>query len=147
NPEKPVAPPAVRWEKASVGYADNQPVLRNITLRLDPDDRIALLGSNGNGKSTFAKLLCGKLKTQSGSMQRPPRLTTGYFAQHQLDELESNRTPYEYFAELMPDATQSQRRAKLGYVGFGAALADSKCSTLSGGEKARLLFAIATFHA
>jgi ATP-binding cassette subfamily F protein 3 len=147
DPEKPVAPPAVRWEKAAVGYTEGRPVLRNITLRLDPDDRIALLGSNGNGKSTFAKLLCGKLKVQSGAMQAPSRITTGYFAQHQLDELDGNRTPYEYFASLMPEATQSQRRARLGHVGFGAALADSKCSTLSGGEKARLLFALATFHA
>jgi ATP-binding cassette subfamily F protein 3 len=79
-------------------------------------------------------------------MHVPSRLTTGYFAQHQLDEVDGNRTPYEYFSELMPAATQSQRRAKLGACGFGAALADSKCSTLSGGEKARLLFALATFH-
>jgi ATP-binding cassette, subfamily F, member 3 len=146
NPEKPLAPPAVRFDKASVGYASDKPVLRNITLRLDPDDRIALLGANGNGKSTFAKLLCGKLKTSSGEMQHPPRLTVGYFAQHQLDEVDAGRTPYGYFAELMPDATQSQRRARLGAYGFGARLADSKCETLSGGEKARLLFALATFH-
>ena len=146
NPEKPVAPPAARWDKAAVGYVENRPVLRNITLRLDPSDRIALLGSNGNGKSTFAKLLCGKLKVSSGEMHVPSRLTTGYFAQHQLDEVDANRTPYEYFSELMPAATQSQRRARLGACGFGAALADSKCSTLSGGEKARLLFALATFH-
>ena len=146
NPEKPVAPPAARWDKASVGYGGDKPVLRNITLRLAPDDRIALLGSNGNGKSTFAKLLCGKLKVSAGEMHVPARLTVGYFAQHQLDEVDANRTPYEYFSELMPDATQSRRRAKLGASGFGAALADSKCSTLSGGEKARLLFALATFH-
>ena len=146
NPEKPVAPPAARWEKASVGYGDKT-VLRGITLRLDPDDRIALLGANGNGKSTFAKLLCGKLKVSSGVMEAPPRLTFGYFAQHQLDEVDAGRTPYEYFASLMPDATQAQRRARLGAYGFGAALADSKCVTLSGGEKARLLFALATFHA
>ena len=146
NPEKPVAPPAVRWEKAAVGYIDGVAVLRNITLRLDPGDRIALLGSNGNGKSTFAKLLCGKLKVSSGTMQAPPRLTVGYFAQHQLDEVDATRSPYEYFSELMPLATQSQRRARLGACGFGAALANSKCSTLSGGEKARLLFALATFH-
>ncbi len=146
NPEKPVAPPAVRWDKVSVGYTPERTVLRNITLRLDPDDRIALLGSNGNGKSTFAKLLCGKLKPSTGEMVYPPRLTVGYFAQHQLDEVDAGRTPYEYFAELMPDATQSQRRARLGAYGFGATLADSKCNTLSGGEKARMLFALATFH-
>lgn len=147
NPEKALAPPLVRWEKASVGYVEGKPILKNITLRMDPDDRIALLGSNGNGKSTFAKLLCGKLEAMSGEMKHPPRLSIGYFAQHQLDELTEDRTPYEYIVELMPDATVSQRRAKLGAVGFGAHLADSKCSILSGGEKARLLFMIATFHA
>jgi len=147
NPEKPVAPPAMRFDKVAVGYTEGKPVLRGITLRMDPDDRIALLGSNGNGKSTFAKLICDKLKPMSGEKHAPPRLTVGYFAQHQLDEVDENRTPYEYFASLMPDATQAQRRARLGAYGFGAALADSKCATLSGGEKARLLFALATFHA
>jgi ATP-binding cassette subfamily F protein 3 len=137
----------VRWENAAVGYGGGNPVLRNITLRLDPDDRIALLGANGNGKSTFAKLLCGKLATMSGEMKHPPRLSVGYFAQHQLDELSPERSPYDYFSELMPERTQAQRRARLGAYGFGAALADSKCKTLSGGEKARLLFALAAFHA
>jgi ATP-binding cassette subfamily F protein 3 len=113
---------------------------------MDPDDRIALLGSNGNGKSTFAKLLCGKLKVCDGEMRHPPRITMGYFAQHQLDELSEDLSPYEYISQLMPDATVSQRRAKIGAAGFGAALADSKCSVLSGGEKARLLFMLATFH-
>ncbi|PZF77621.1 ABC transporter ATP-binding protein [Aestuariivirga litoralis] len=147
NPEKAIAPPLVKWDKVSVGYAENRPVLRNITLRLDPDDRIALLGSNGNGKSTFAKLLCGKLSAMAGDMKVPARLTVGYFAQHQLDEISPERTPYSYFTELMPDEPESKRRAKLGAYGFGANLADSPCSTLSGGEKARLLFALAAFHA
>ena len=147
NPEKAIAPPLVKWDKVSVGYTENKPVLRNITLRLDPDDRIALLGSNGNGKSTFAKLLCGKLEAMGGEMKAPARLTVGYFAQHQLDEISAERTPYSYFAELMPDEPESKRRAKLGAYGFGANLADSPCSTLSGGEKARLLFALAAFHA
>ena len=147
NPEKAIAPPLVKWDKASVGYAENKAVLRNITLRLDPDDRIALLGSNGNGKSTFAKLLCGKLKVQSGEMKYPARLSVGYFAQHQLDEVSGDRSPYDYFRELMPDAPDAKRRARLGAYGFGAQLADSKCETLSGGEKARLLFALAAFHA
>lgn len=147
NPEKAIAPPLVKWDKVSVGYAENKPVLRNITLRLDPDDRIALLGSNGNGKSTFAKLLCGKLAAMAGEMKVPARLTVGYFAQHQLDEISPERTPYSYFAELMPDEPESKRRARLGAYGFGANLADSPCATLSGGEKARLLFALAAFHA
>jgi ATP-binding cassette subfamily F protein 3 len=147
NPEKAIAPPLVKWEKASVGYATDQPVLKNITLRLDPDDRIALLGSNGNGKSTFAKLLCGKLKTMAGSMTVPARLTSGYFAQHQLDEIAPEQTPYSYFCSLMPDEPEAKRRARLGAYGFGSSLADSRCDTLSGGEKARLLFALAAFHA
>ena len=132
NPEKALAPPLVRWDKAAVGYGDGPPVLKNITLRLDPDDRIALLGSNGNGKSTFAKLLCGKLKVSAGEMRHPPRITMGYFAQHQLDELSEDLSPYEYISSLMPDATVAQRRARLGAVGFGAALADSKCSVAVG---------------
>jgi len=146
NPERAIAPPLVRWDKAAVGYGGERPVLKNITLRMDPDDRIALLGSNGNGKSTFAKLLCGKLKISDGEMKHPPRITIGYFAQHQLDELSEDLTPFEYISQLMPDATVSQRRAKLGAAGFGAHLADSKCSILSGGEKARLLFMLAAFH-
>ncbi|MFN4141574.1 ABC-F family ATP-binding cassette domain-containing protein [Aestuariivirga sp.] len=147
NPEKAIAPPIVKWDRVSVGYAENRPILKNITLRLDPDDRIALLGSNGNGKSTFAKLLCGKLQPMSGEMKAPARLTVGYFAQHQLDELSPERTPYSYFSALMPEEPESKRRARLGAYGFGAALADSRCDTLSGGEKARLLFALAAFHA
>jgi ATP-binding cassette subfamily F protein 3 len=147
NPEKPLAPPAIKWDDASVGYAPDKPVLKKITLRLDPDDRIALLGSNGNGKSTFAKLLCGKLAPLGGEMRHHGKLTVGYFAQHQVDELSPERTAYNYFEELMPGATQSQRRARLGSYGFGATLADSPTRTLSGGEKARLLFALAAFHA
>jgi ATP-binding cassette subfamily F protein 3 len=147
NPDKPIAPPAIRWEKAAVGYSEGKPVLKNITLRLDPDDRIALLGSNGNGKSTFAKLLCGRLPVMSGDMHRHAKLTVGYFAQHQLDELSPERTPYGYFSSLLPESTEAQRRARLGAYGFGAQLADSPCKTLSGGEKARLLFALASFHA
>ena len=146
NPEKALAPPLVRWEKASVGYSPDKPVLRNITLRLDPDDRIALLGSNGNGKSTFAKLLVGKLKTSAGDMKHPARLTVGYFAQHQLDELSPDLTPYDYASRLLPEAGEAQRRARLGALGFGEHLANSKCATLSGGEKARLLFMLASFN-
>jgi ATP-binding cassette subfamily F protein 3 len=147
NPEKPIAPPAIRWDKVAVGYTETKPVLKNITLRLDPDDRIALLGSNGNGKSTFAKLLCGRLPVMAGDMHRHGKLTVGYFAQHQLDELSPERTPYDYISSLLPEATEAQRRARLGAYGFGAQLADSACKILSGGEKARLLFALASFRA
>ena len=145
NPIKPLSPPLLRFEDASVGY-DEKVILRGINLRVDEDDRIALLGMNGNGKSTFAKLICGKLAAHSGKKIAHHRLEVGYFAQHQLDELAEGQTPYEYFCELMPDATEAQRRAKLGAIGFGKSLADSRCDILSGGEKARLLFALAAFH-
>ncbi len=146
NPEKQLAPPLIAMDKVSVGYVPGKPVLRNLTLRLDPDDRIALLGANGNGKSTFAKLLHGKLPPSGGSMVSAPRMNIGFFAQHQMDELADDYTPYDYAAKLMPDKTVAARRARLGAAGFGASLADSKCSTLSGGEKARLLFMLATFN-
>ncbi len=147
NPERALAPPLVSMDKVSVGYEPGRNVLRNLTLRIDPDDRIALLGANGNGKSTFAKLLTGKLKAQGGSFTAAPRMSVGYFAQHQMDELDDEQTPFYYMTKLMPAASVAARRAKLGAAGFGATLADSKCATLSGGEKARLLFLLATFHA
>lgn len=147
NPEKELAPPLVAMDKAAVGYEPGKNILRNLTLRIDPDDRIALLGSNGNGKSTFAKLLIGKLAASQGSIVTAPRMSVGYFAQHQMDELADGRTPFDYITALMPDASVADRRARLGAAGFGATLADSTCSTLSGGEKARLLFLLATYHA
>jgi len=146
NPKKPLNPPLVRFEHAAVGYGDGPPVLHDIDLRIDNDDRIALLGANGNGKSTFAKLLCGRLSPSAGHMRHHNALSVGYFAQHQLDELSEGLTPYDCFTTLMPDASEAQRRARLGAHGFGAQLANSKTATLSGGEKARLLFALAAFH-
>jgi ATP-binding cassette, subfamily F, member 3 len=147
NPEKQLAPPLISLDGVAVGYEPGKNILRNITLRIDPDDRLGLLGSNGNGKSTFAKLLHGKLVPSVGHMAVSPRLTFGYFAQHQMDELADSRTPFDYVTDLMPDRTVADRRARLGAVGFGSTLADARCSTLSGGEKARLLFFVATFHA
>jgi len=147
GPAKPLSPPLIRFERVAVGYQPAQPVLRNIQLRIDPDERIALLGRNGNGKSTFARLLGGQLPTMSGAMSRHPKLVTGYFAQHQLDELDGSRSPYDYLRSLMPRATEAQRRARLGTYGFGSELSDTKCAALSGGETARLLFALAGFHA
>jgi ATP-binding cassette, subfamily F, member 3 len=146
NPKRELAPPLVSMDGASAGYVAGKPVIRNLTLRIDPGDRIALLGANGNGKSTFAKLLTGKLQSQSGTIATAPKMSVGFFAQHQMDELDEDRTPFEYITSLMPDRTVAERRAKLGAAGFGATLADSKCSTLSGGEKARLLFLQAAFN-
>ncbi|MBX3492375.1 MAG: ABC-F family ATP-binding cassette domain-containing protein [Parvibaculum sp.] len=145
-PEKPLASPIIRLEHASVGYEPGKPVLRGLDLRIDQDDRIALLGANGNGKSTFAKLLCDRLRVDAGHKYASKKLRIAYFAQHQLDELNMGDTPYEHFRELMPDATIAQVRARAGSYGFGAEKADTRVEKLSGGEKARLLFAIATFH-
>ena len=146
QPAKPLASPLLRLEDAAAGYAPNSPVLQELSLRIDQDDRIALLGQNGNGKSTFAKLIAGKIKPLSGNVYGAKRVDVGYFAQHQLDELNPQATPYDYILKLMPDATEAQRRTRLGTYGFGADKADTKCANLSGGEKARLLLALASFH-
>ena len=147
SPEKPLGNPLIRIEGASAGYSAEKPVLRNINLRLDCDDRVGLLGANGNGKSTLAKLLCGKLEPLTGSRRASAKLDYGYFAQHQMDELRPKLSAYNHIAELMPDATEAQKRAKVAGIGFGADKADTASEKLSGGEKARLLFALATFHA
>jgi ATP-binding cassette, subfamily F, member 3 len=147
EPKKPLNPPLIRLEHAAAGYIEGKPVLNDLELRIDSDDRIALLGQNGNGKSTLAKVLCGKLALARGTMHHHKQLAVGYFAQHQIDELDEALSPYDYFRRLMPENSEAQRRAKLGHYGFGSAIADSKCAVLSGGEKARLLFALASFHA
>ena len=146
QPEKPLASPLLRLEEAAVGYAPDKPVLTRLNLRIDQDDRIALLGQNGNGKSTFAKLIAGKLTASAGEVFGVKRVDVGYFAQHQLDELNPQETPYDVMVRLMPDATEAQRRTRAGSYGFSADKADTKCDSLSGGEKARLLLAIAAFE-
>ncbi len=143
--DKPLASPLLRLEDAVAGYDPERPVLRNLNLRIDNDDRIALLGQNGNGKSTFAKLLAGKLAPLSGRVYGANRVEVGYFAQHQLDELAPDRTPFDYIAQLMPDASEAQKRARLGTFGFGVDKADTRCASLSGGEKARLLLMLTAF--
>jgi len=143
--DKPLASPLLRLEDAVVGYDPEKPVLRGLNLRIDNDDRIALLGQNGNGKSTFAKLIAGKLPALAGRVIGANRVEVGYFAQHQLDEIDPNRTPYDYIASLMPDATEAQKRARLGGYGFGIDKADTRCANLSGGEKARLMFMLTAF--
>jgi ATP-binding cassette subfamily F protein 3 len=120
-------------------------VLRRLTLRVDSDDRIALLGPNGNGKSTFAKLIAGRLKPQAGQVVRAERLRVGYFAQHQLDELDGSGSPYTHMRRLMPDSPEARVRASLGRFGFSGEAADTPVVQLSGGEKARLLLGLATF--
>lgn len=147
DPQKTIASPLLRLEGASAGYATGQPILQGLDLRIDNDDRIALLGQNGNGKSTFAKLIAGRLKPLSGNVFGAQKVGVGYFAQHQLDDLKAAVTPYQYMTDLMPEATEAQRRAKLGAFGFSADKADTKCQSLSGGEKARLLLGLTSFHA
>jgi len=142
-----LAPPLITLDRASVGYEPGKPVLRNLDLRLDPDDRVALLGANGNGKTTLARLLAGRLQPLSGEVRRAPRLKCGYFAQHQIDELEPEATPFDHLARLMPDAVPETIRARLARFGFGEDKVFVKARDLSGGEKARLTFALITFDA
>ena len=146
DPQKVIASPLLRIEKASAGYDAAAPVLIGLDLRIDNDDRIALLGQNGNGKSTLAKLIASRLAPLSGNVFGAQKVEVGYFAQHQLDDLRPTATPYEYMLKLMPEATEAQRRTKLGTFGFSADKADTQCGKLSGGEKARLLLALTAFH-
>jgi ATP-binding cassette, subfamily F, member 3 len=144
-PQKMLSPPIIALESVTVGYDPAQPVLNRVTLRVDDDDRIALLGANGNGKSTLVKLLAGRLAPFSGRMTRAEKLSVAYFAQHQLDELNEDGTVYEHVRKLMPDAKEAAVRGKAGAIGFSAAAADTRVANLSGGEKARLLLGLATF--
>jgi ATP-binding cassette subfamily F protein 3 len=146
SPEKPLSPPIVALDDMSVGYDPTRQVLRRLTLRIDADDRIALLGANGNGKSTLTKLLTGRLAPFAGRMTRADKLKVAYFAQHQVDELNPQASAYDHVRRLMPDAPEAKVRARAGAIGFSAAMADTKVANLSGGEKARLLIGLATFE-
>jgi ATP-binding cassette subfamily F protein 3 len=144
-PEKILSPPILAVDNVSVGYEPGKPVLNHVTLRIDTEDRIALLGSNGNGKSTLVKLLANKLAPFSGSITRADKLSIAYFAQHQLDELVMEQSPYDHVRKLMPDAPESKVRARVGAIGFSGKAGDTTVKSLSGGEKARLLLGLATF--
>jgi ATP-binding cassette, subfamily F, member 3 len=144
-PEKILSPPIIAVDNVSVGYDPAKPVLRRVTLRVDNDDRIALLGANGNGKSTLVKLLADRLKPFSGSITRAEKLAIAYFAQHQLDELNEDASPYDHIRKLMPEAPEAKVRSRAGAIGFSGKAADTKAGSLSGGEKARLLLGLATF--
>ncbi|WOJ88728.1 ABC-F family ATP-binding cassette domain-containing protein [Methylocapsa polymorpha] len=145
SPKKPLSPPIVAMEDASVGYGA-EPVLKRLSLNISDDDRIGLLGSNGNGKSTFAKLVAGRLEAQGGVVRRSSKLEVGFFAQHQVDDLDETATPFQCVAELMRDSTEAKIRGKCAQFGFPNVKADTKVAQLSGGEKARLLMGLATFH-
>ena len=146
SPERPLAPPIIAMEGASAGYGD-KPVLSKLDLVIADDDRIGLLGSNGNGKSTFAKLVAGKLAAMDGMVRRSSKLKVGYFAQHQLDELNPQATPVAHVRQLMPEATEAQVRSRAAQMGFPANKADTPVANLSGGEKARLMMGLAAFDA
>jgi ATP-binding cassette, subfamily F, member 3 len=145
SPAKPLRPPIVAMDDASVGY-DGAPVLKRLSLNIAEDDRIGLLGANGNGKSTFAKLAAGRLQPQGGVVHRSSKLEVGFFAQHQIDELDEKATPYQCIAQLMRDASEAKIRARCAQFGFPNVKADTMVAQLSGGEKARLLMGLASFN-
>src|SRR6202049_1090597 len=144
-PEKMLSPPIIAVDDVSVGYDPKNPVLNRVTLRIDTDDRIALLGSNGNGKSTLVKLIAGRLAPFSGQVTRADKLSVGYFAQHQVDELNIDASPYDHVRKLMGDAPETRVRGRTGAIGFSGKAGDTSVKSLSGGEKARLLLGLATF--
>src|SRR5207302_3503219 len=141
------APPLVSLDRVSTGYVPEEPVLSRLDLRLDPDDRIALLGANGNGKTTFARLLAGRLEPFSGQMIRAPKLACGFFAQHQIEEMRPTESAFEHLAALMPDSPPEAVRARLGGFGFSQDKAFVPVGELSGGERARLNLALVTYNA
>ncbi|MDJ0860333.1 MAG: ABC-F family ATP-binding cassette domain-containing protein [Dinoroseobacter sp.] len=141
-----LSPPILATESASVGY-DNAAVLGKLDLRIDQDDRIALLGRNGEGKSTLSKLFAGRLETMGGRLTKSSKLRVGYFAQHQVDELRVEETPLQHLTRARPDEQQSKLRARLAGFGLMAAQAETEVGRLSGGQKARLSLLLATLDA
>src|SRR5690606_10026795 len=146
DPEE-LPPPLIVLDNLTAGYVPDKPVLRHVDLRIDMEDRIAMLGANGNGKSTLAKILAGTLKPQAGQIRRSGKLRIGYFAQDQDEVLDESRTPVDHLADLMPNATVEQLRTRLGGFGLTREKAQTAAGKLSGGERARLLFAMVTHHA
>ncbi len=144
SPARPLSPPIVAMDGASTGY-DDRPVLSRLSLNISNDDRIGLLGSNGNGKSTFAKLVAGRMPVLGGALRKSSKMTVGFFAQHQVDELGEALTPYGAVAARMKDGTESKIRGKCAQLGFPATKADTPVAQLSGGEKARLMMGLAAF--
>ena len=145
SPEKQVASPIINLERASVGYEASKPVIGGMDLRIDADDRIALLGANGNGKSTFAKLISGRLSVMDGRVTRAEKLRVAMFAQHNMDDLIPDQTPVDHVRKLMPNDPEAKVRGRVARMGLGAEKMDTKAKSLSGGEKARLLLGLATF--
>ncbi|WOS63821.1 ABC-F family ATP-binding cassette domain-containing protein [Sinorhizobium fredii] len=145
DPEKQVASPIVAIQGGAVGYEPGKPILKRLNLRIDADDRIALLGSNGNGKSTFAKFISGRLQADAGEARIAPGLKTGFFAQHQLDDLVPTQSAVEHVRRRMPDAPEAKVRSRVAQMGLSTEKMDTPAKDLSGGEKARLLMGLAAF--
>jgi ATP-binding cassette, subfamily F, member 3 len=140
-------PPLITLDMASVGYAENKPILQRLNMRLDPDDRVALLGRNGNGKTTLARLLAAQLAPMEGEMNATGKMRVGYFTQYQVEELDGKDTPIEHMTRLMKGASPAAVRAQLGRFGFSGPKATTLVGKLSGGEKARLALALITREA
>ncbi len=145
SPERQLSPPLVALERVAAGYGDRT-ILKRLDLTILPDDRIALLGSNGNGKSTFCKLIGGRLDPQGGEIRRSSKLDVAYFAQHQLDELSDASTPFAAVGARMPGQPEAKIRARCARFGFAGPKSDTPVGNLSGGEKARLLMGLAAFN-
>jgi ATP-binding cassette subfamily F protein 3 len=143
SPEE-LRPPLVTLDLASVGYTAGKPILQRLNLRLDPDDRIALLGRNGNGKTTLARLLAAQLTPMDGEMTSSGKMRVGYFTQYQVEELDTDDTPLEHMTRMMKGKTPGAVRAQLGRFGFSGDKAITKVGKLSGGERARLALALIT---
>ena len=137
-------PPLITLDMASVGYTEGNPILRKLNLRIDPDDRIALLGRNGNGKTTLARLLAAQLAPMDGEMHATGKMRVGYFTQYQVEELHGDDTPLQHMTRAMRDATPGAVRAQLGRFGFSGDKAIQRVAKLSGGERARLALALIT---
>jgi ATP-binding cassette subfamily F protein 3 len=142
NPDE-LRPPLITLDMASVGYAE-KPILQRLNLRIDPDDRIALLGRNGNGKTTLARLLAAQLTPMDGAINSSGKMKVGYFTQYQVEELDRDDTPLQHMTRNMAGASQGAVRGQLGRFGFSGDKAMTKVGKLSGGERARLALALIT---
>ncbi len=144
QPKVDLPTPMITLDKVSTGYGDTV-ILKNVTQRIDPDARIALIGVNGNGKSTFAKLLAGDIPVIEGQLKINKKLDIAHFAQHQMDKLKPEQTPLEHVTPLMPLDNEARRRSRLAQMGLTTSRMDTKAKNLSGGERARLLMGLITF--
>ncbi|MET3925851.1 ABC-F family ATP-binding cassette domain-containing protein [Devosia sp. 2618] len=144
QPKAEQATPMITLDGVSAGYGDKT-ILRHVNMRIDPGDRIALIGVNGNGKSTFAKLLAGDIKPMGGSFGKGKKLEIAHFAQHQMDKLKPEWTPFEHVVDMMPTESEAKRRSRLSQMGLTKSRMDTLAKNLSGGERARLLMGLITF--